>query len=75
MSDLVSKPLKLLGAPITLLGSLFKSDKPPAPPPVTPMPDPADTAEAKKRQAAAMLGRSGRQSTILTDPSSDKLGG
>lgn len=74
MGDLVSKPLKLLTAPITLLGSLFNS-KPPAPPPVTPMPDPADTAEAKKRQAAALLGRTGRDSTILTDPSSDKLGG
>lgn len=72
MGDLVSKPLKALFAPITLLTG---GSKPPPPPPVTPMPDPADTEAAKKRQAAAMLGRSGRDSTILTDPSSDKLGG
>jgi len=69
MGDMISKPLKGLGAlasaPITILSGLL-----PKPPKVTPpmaMPDPLDTAAAKRRTAAQAAARSGRESTILSD--------
>lgn len=45
--------------------------------PVTPMPTPDDEAAkaAKRRQAAALQKRKGRQSTILDQDQTDLLGG
>jgi hypothetical protein len=60
------------------MGSLFapKTPKPVVTPPtVMPTPDDTQVKAAKKRQRAASLQSSGRQSTILTDyGSADKLG-
>lgn len=47
----------------------------PAVAPPTPMPDPKGQKDAKKRSLAEMMRRKGRASTILTDTSSDALGG
>jgi hypothetical protein len=44
------------------------------PPAVMPTPDDAAVQAAKKAQLAAMAQRTGRQSTMLSDYSSDKLG-
>lgn len=53
-------------APVTLLGSaLFP--KPPKPIAPAPMPDPADQLAARKRAAMQAAGRSGFESTILTN--------
>lgn len=43
--------------------------------PPTPMPDPKGQKDAKKRSLAEMMRRQGRASTILTDSSTDALGG
>ena len=50
---------------------------PPPPPPPAPLPDensPLAKAERKKKAASA-VSRSGRMSTILSDGTSDRLGG
>lgn len=47
--------------------------KTPTAPTVTPMPDEAQLQAAKKRSLAAQIGRTGRASTILSDPS-ERLG-
>lgn len=48
----------------------------PTPAPVTPMPEPDDAAvkKARRRSLVAQRQRSGRQSTILSDDTSDTLG-
>jgi hypothetical protein len=58
------------------MGGIFSKPKPPAIKPPAPMPvqDDAAIQEAKKKKQAAAQKSSGRQSTILTDFSSDKLG-
>lgn len=43
--------------------------------PPTPMPDPKAQKDAKRRSLAEMMRRQGRASTILTDNSTDALGG
>lgn len=58
------------------MGGHNKTPKAPPPPaPITPMPIPDDEAvqQAKKRQQAQLVTRSGRASTILSD-TGDKLG-
>jgi len=65
----------------TAMSGLFSSPKAPPPPPpppppvVMPLPDDEEAQRAKKRSIAAQQQRSGRASTILTDPTGDKLGG
>lgn len=53
------------------MSHLFGGSKTPKPTPVTPMPDTEDPAikEAQRKAAAAAQARSGRASTILTNPS------
>jgi len=64
MGDAFKKPLKML--PLGILGAgLF--DKPKKPPPVATMPDPANQLAARKKAAATVSARSGRESTILSD--------
>lgn len=50
------------------MAGLFSTPKPPAPPPVVPMPDEEspEFEEVRRKQAAEMLSRGGRRSTILT---------
>lgn len=50
------------------LGLFAKTPKPPAPPPITPMPDERDPRlmAERRRAAATAQGRSGRASTILS---------
>lgn len=56
------------------MGAMFSKPKVPkaAAPKVIPMPNEDQTAEARRRSAAAQMARGGRQSTILT--SNDTLG-
>lgn len=56
--------------------SLFSGGKAPAPQPVVRMPDENDPAalEARKRQQRELVAGKGRDSTILTGPTSDYTG-
>lgn len=55
---------------------LGKGDQgPPPPPPPTPLPDESFLRVAKRKAAAKLLSRGGRQSTILGGDSGDILGG
>lgn len=72
----IIKPV--LGGLGTILGGTSQPTPPPAPPPPAVMPTPDDAAiqAAKKKQLAADMARSGRQSTIMSDTTNeDKLGG
>ena len=68
-----------LGAvPALLAGTVAAkamSPKTPKPPPTVTMPDPEEQEKARKKALTDMMTRGGRASTILTDQTSQKLGG
>ena len=77
-------PVKLLaGAATSLVSGVLGGLKPPKtpdapvvePPPVMPVPDDEAMKKARRRSITQQLSRRGRQSTILSDSSSDALGG
>jgi hypothetical protein len=62
------------------MSGILSTPKAPVIPPPAPMPTPdsAEMAKAKKKQQAAAMSRTGRQSTIMTNfgqTGGDKLGG
>lgn len=67
------------GKPLTFSSATdpagFTHKEPVTPPPVVPMPDEEQLRQSRKRDAtAALMRRAGRQATILTSGTNDRLG-
>lgn len=73
----ISGGLSILGAAKSLFGGGNKESAPPPVAPPVPMPD-ADSqkvAAARRRSTVEQMQRQGRESTILTQATDEKLGG